>query len=74
MKRKLSMSSLLVAGALAWVTGYAGTSTESHPGVGMGEASQQKSQESVISSITKISGVRFYGGFLLRRFPFLGNL
>jgi hypothetical protein len=41
------MSSLLIAGALTGVTGYAGASTESTPGVGMGETSQQKSQQGV---------------------------
>jgi hypothetical protein len=48
MKRKLSLSSLLIAGALTGVTSYAGgASTESHPNAnaGMEETSQQKSQQ-----------------------------
>jgi hypothetical protein len=41
------MRSLLIAGALTGLTGYADASTESTPGVGMGETSQQKSQQGV---------------------------
>ena len=54
MKHKLSMSPLLIAGALAGFVGCAGSSNQSHPGMGsgetsqhmaMGEKSQQKSQQ-----------------------------
>jgi len=47
MKRKLSMGSLLLAGALTGFTGHAWASTQSDSGVGMGETSQQKSQQGV---------------------------
>ena len=45
--RRTIMSSLLLAGALTGVSGYAGASTESTPSVAMGETSQQKSQQGV---------------------------
>jgi hypothetical protein len=49
MKEKLSLSSLLIAGALAGINGYADANTDSHPdgNAGMGETSQQKSQQGV---------------------------
>jgi hypothetical protein len=47
MKQKLSMSTLLIAGALAGGTGQAGASMQSNPDVGMGETSQQNSQRGV---------------------------
>ena len=47
MKRKLSMSTLLIAGALTGFTGQAGASMQSTPDRGMGETSQQNSQQEV---------------------------
>ena len=47
MKRKLSMGSLLIAGALTGFTGQAGASMQSNPDGGMGEISQQKGQQGV---------------------------
>ena len=47
MKRKLSMGSLLIAGALTGFTGQAGASAQSNPDGGTGEISQQKSQQGV---------------------------
>jgi hypothetical protein len=47
MKQKLSMSALLLAGALTGFTGQAWASTQSDSGVGTGETSQQKNQQGV---------------------------
>lgn len=47
MKRKLTLSALALAGALTGFTTPIGASTPSEPGVGMGETSQQKSQQGV---------------------------
>ncbi len=47
MKRKLSMGSLLIAGALTGFTGQTGASMQSNPDGGTGEISQQKSQQGV---------------------------
>jgi hypothetical protein len=47
MKRKLTLSSLALAGALTGLTTPIGASTPSDAGVGMGETSQQKSQQGV---------------------------
>jgi hypothetical protein len=47
MTRKLSISSLLLAGALTGFTGHAWAATQSDSGVGTGETSQQKSQQGV---------------------------
>ena len=54
--RRTIMSSLLLAGALTGVSGYAGASTESTPGVAMGETSQQKGHEILFGRIEKIEG------------------
>jgi hypothetical protein len=65
MKRKLCMSSLLLAGALTGFTGHAGASAESNPGVGMGETSQQKSQQGVGVEGAGSSGVILGGPEIL---------
>ena len=65
MKRKLCMSSLLLAGALTGFTGHAGASTQSPPGVGMGETSQQKSQQGVGLEGADSSGVILGGPEIL---------
>jgi hypothetical protein len=45
--RQTLMSSLLIAGALTGASGYVGAFTESTPGIGLGETTQQKSQQGV---------------------------
>jgi hypothetical protein len=57
MKRKLSMSTLLFAGALTGFTGQAGASMQSTPDAGMRETSQQKSQQEVGSENAGSSSV-----------------
>jgi len=46
MKQKLSMSTLLIAGALAGGTGQAGASMQSNPDVGMGDIATEQSARS----------------------------
>jgi len=62
MKQKLSMSTLLIAGALAGGTGQAGASMQSNPDVGMGETSQQNSQRGAGSSSVILGGPEIFLG------------
>jgi hypothetical protein len=57
MRRKLSMSTLLFAGALTGFTGQAGASMPTTPDIGMRETSQQKSQQEVSSEDAGSSSV-----------------
>jgi len=65
MKRKLSMSTLLFAGALTGFTGQAGASMQSTPDEGMRGPSQQKSQQQVGSEDAASSSVILGGPEIL---------
>ena len=69
MKRKLSMGSLLIAGALTGFTGQTGASMQSNPDGGTGEISQQKSQQGVglegASSSKKSSPMAFWSAAIV---------